>query len=60
MENELKNFEKNIQQLEIIKQSIIIEINKSKELNKLQIRFIKLLLITHQYEKESNNLNFDF
>ena len=60
LENELKNFEKNIQQLEIIKQSIIIEINKSKELNKLQIRFIKLLLITHQYEKESNNLNFHF
>ena len=60
LENQLKNLEKNIQQLEIIKQSIIIEINKSKELNKLQIRFIKLLLITHQYEKESNNLNFHF
>ena len=52
LENELKNLEKNIEQLEKIKQSIIFEINKSKELNKLQIRFIELFLFTYQYEKK--------
>ena len=58
LEEEMKNLEKKYENLEEIKQKIILEIDKLKELNKLEIKFIKLLISTYQYEKSLHNLNY--
>ena len=52
------NLEKKYENLEEIKQKIILEIDKLKELNKLEIKFIKLLISTYQYEQSLHNLNY--
>ena len=45
--------------LNIIKENIINEINKLKELSELEMKFIKILLYTYQYEVKQNNLNYN-
>ncbi len=54
----MKNLENKYEYLEEIKQKIILEIDKLKELNKLEIKFIKLLISTYQYEQSLHNLNY--
>ncbi len=57
LEEEIKNIEIKINNLDIIKDKIINEINKLKELSELEIKFIKILLYTYQYEEKHNNIN---
>ena len=59
LEEEMKNLENKYENLEEIKQKIILEIDKLKELNKLEIKFIKLLISTYQYEQNLHNLNYN-
>ena len=59
LEEEMKNLENKYEYLEEIKQKIILEIDKLKELNKLEIKFIKLLISTYQYEQNLHNLNYN-
>ena len=53
----MKNIENKINNLIIIKQNIITEINKLKESSELEMKFIKKLLYSYEYEENQNNLN---
>ena len=59
LEEEIKNIENKINNLDIIKQNIITEINKLKESNELEMKFIKILLYSYEYEENLNNLNYN-
>ena len=59
LEEEIKNIEIKIKNLDIIKENIINEINKLKESSELEMKFIKILLYTYQYEEKQNNLNYN-
>ena len=59
LEEEIRNFENKINNLDIIKQNIITEINKLKESNELEMKFIKILLYSYEYEENLNNLNYN-
>ena len=59
LEEEIKNIEIKIKNLDIIKENIINEINKLKELSELEMKFIKILLYTYQYEEIQNNINYN-
>ncbi len=59
LEEKIKNIEIKIKNLDIIKENIIYEINKLKESSELEIKFIKILLYTYQYEEKQNNLNYN-
>ena len=59
LEEEIKNIEIKINNLDIIKDKIINEINKLKELSELEIKFIKILLYTYQYEEKQKNINYN-
>ena len=59
LEEEIKNIEIKIKNLDIIKENIINEINKLKESSELEMKFIKILLYTCQYEEKQNNLNYN-
>ena len=52
LEEEIRNIENKINNLVIIKQNIIIEINKLKESSELEMKFIKIFL--YSYEDEEN------
>ena len=52
-------FRKKFQDLQEIKNKIISQIDKLKEPNRLEIKFIKLLLFTYQHEEKLNNLNYN-
>ena len=55
----IRNIENKINNLDIIKQNIITEINKLKESNELEMKFIKLLSYSYEYEKNLKNLNYN-
>ena len=59
LEEEMRNIENKINNLVIIKQSIITEINKLKESNELEMKFMKILLYSYEYEENLNNLNYN-
>ena len=59
LEEEIRNFENKINNLDIIKQNIITEINKLKESNELEMKFMKILLYSYEYEENLNNLNYN-
>ena len=59
LEEEIRNIENKINNLDIIKQNIITEINKLKESNELEMKFIKILLYSYEYEENQNNLNYN-
>ena len=59
LEEEMRNIENKINNLVIIKQSIITEINKLKESSELEMKFIKILLYSYEYEENQNNLNYN-
>jgi WD40 repeat protein len=56
---EMKNLEIKINNLDTLKQNIISQINKLKESSELELKLIKILLNTYQYEESQNNLNFN-
>ena len=49
----------NFKNLDIIKDNIINAINKLKESSELEMKFIKILLYTYQYEEKQNNINYN-
>ena len=59
LEEEIKNIEINIKNLDVLKENIINEINKLKESSELEMKFIKILLYTYQYEEKQNNINYN-
>ena len=59
LEEEMRNIENKINNLVIIKESIITEINKLKESSELEMKFIKILLYSYEYEENQNNLNYN-
>ena len=54
--NELKNL---IDKIEEVKNNIIKELDKLKENNSIEIKFILELLGTFEYENKKNNINFN-
>ena len=59
LEEGIKNIENTINNLDIIKQLIITEINKLKESSILELKYIKILLYSYEYEENQNNLNYN-
>jgi len=59
LEIRIKNIEKKIEDLDIIKQNISIEIDKLKKTSEIEIKYFKLLIKTYQYEEIQNNLNYN-
>ena len=59
LEEEMRNIENKINNLVIIKENIITEINKLKESSELEMKFIKILLYSYEYEENQNNLNYN-
>ena len=55
----IKNIEKKIIDLDIIKEEIILEIDKLKKSNELEMKLFKLLLNTYKYEENHNNMNYN-
>ena len=58
LENEILNLEKKIISLNEVKHKIVSLIDSLKKSSELELKFIKLLLSTYQYEENQNNLNF--
>ena len=56
---EIKILENKIKNLDIIKEKVIEEINKLKESNELEMKFIKILFNCYKYEENQNNLNYN-
>ena len=59
LEDKIKNIEKKIQDLDIIKQDIINEIEKLKKSSETEIKFFKILTHTFKCEESQNNLNYN-
>ena len=59
LEENIKNIEKKIIDLDIIKEEILLEIDKLKKSNELEIKFFKLLINTYKYEESQNNINYN-
>ncbi len=60
LEEEMKNFEIKIKNLDIIKEKIISQIEQLKKSTEFEVKMIQLLLSTYQYESHYHNLNFNF
>ena len=58
LENEILNLEKKIISLNEVKHKIVSLIDSLKKSSELELKFIKLLLYTYQYEESQNNLNY--
>ena len=59
LEEQIKNIEKKIIDLDIIKEEIISEIDKLKKENELEMKFFKILFNTFKYEESLNNINYN-
>ena len=59
LEEEIKNIEKKIIDLDIIKEEIITEIDKLKRSNELEMKLFKILIHTYKYEESQNNINYN-
>jgi len=59
LEDKIKNIEKKIQDLDIIKQDIINELEKLKISSETEIKFFKILTHTFKCEESQNNLNYN-
>ena len=60
LEDKIKNIEKKIQDLDIIKQDIINEMEKLKKSSETEIKFFKILIHTFKCEESQNNLNYKY
>ena len=59
LEEEIKNIEKKIIDLDIIKEEIISKIDSLKRSSEFEIKFFKLLIYTYKYEEKQNNINYN-
>ena len=59
LEENIKNIEKKIIDLDIIKEEIVLEIDELKKSNELEMKFYKLLIYTYKYEENQNNINYN-
>ena len=59
LEENMKNIEKKIIDLDVIKEEIISEIDKLKKSNELEMKFYKLLIYTYNFEDNQNNINYN-
>ena len=59
LEENIKKIEKKITDLDIIKEEIILEIDKLKKSNESEMKFFKLLISTYKFEESQNNLNYN-
>ena len=58
LETIIKNIEKKILDLDVIKEEIISEINNLKKSNELEMKFFKILINTFHYEESQKNINY--
>ena len=56
---EIKKMEQKIQNLDVIKQEICKKIDDLKKSSELEMRFMKLLLLSYNYEEKQKNLNLN-
>jgi len=59
LEEEIKDVESKIANLDILKQEIINRIDNLKKSSVLEMKFYKILMRTYNYEEGLNNLNFN-
>ena len=59
LEEQIKNIEKKMIDLDIIKEEVISEIDNLKKSNELEMKFYKILVNTYKYEEIQNNINYD-
>ena len=59
LEEQIKNIEKKIIDLDIIKEEIISEIDKLKKLNEVEIQYFKILVNAFKYEESLKNINYN-
>ena len=59
LDEEIKNMELKIINLDKIKQEIINKIDNLKKSSELEMKFIKILLSAYEYEQNQNNLNYN-
>ena len=59
LKEKIKDIENKINNLDIIKQNIIYQIDKFKELSELEIKMLKILFYSYEYEENQNNLNYN-
>jgi len=59
LEDRIKKIVKILEDLDIIKQNINIEIDKLKKSCEIEIKYFILLINTYQYEQTQNNLNYN-
>ena len=59
LEDNIRNIEKKIIDIDIIKEEILLEIDKLKKSYELEIKFFKLLIHTYKYEESQNNMNYN-
>ena len=59
LKEKIKDIENKINNLDIIKQNIIFQIDKFKELSELEIKMLKILFYSYEYEENQNNLNYN-
>ena len=59
IKEEIIKVENQIKELDIIEEKLIKEIKKLKESTQLEIRFLKILLKSYEYEENKRNLNYN-
>ena len=59
LEEKIKIFKEKINNLEEIKNKIIVEIDEFKKIYDLEIKFLNILLNTFKYEESQNNINYN-
>ena len=59
LDEEIKNMELKMTNLDKIKQEIINKIDNLKKSSELEMKFIKILLLSYKCEEQQNNLNFN-
>ena len=59
IEEDINNMETKIANLCLVMQEIINKIENLKKSSELEMKFLKILLLTYKYEENQNNLNFN-
>jgi len=60
LEEQIKNIEKKIIDLDKIKEEIICEIDNIKKSSELEMKYYKILIYTYKYEESENNINYNY
>ena len=59
LEEKIKNIEKKLEDLDLIKQNIISELEKLKKSSENEIKFFKILINSFKNQENQNNLNYN-